>query len=452
MRARMIIIYLAMCGIVLSGCGGGTKRTIGGRQAPKKGQISKVELRDELDRFEFLFISQMKRVADDINAADGTRRARRTNTRMQTRTIEALHAMTTSDDPVIAFLDTWALLMRLELYYNGGPGSSIHGDQQHLAIEFVEKVLEYIERVGHLFLNDEQFEELKRGVYRFAVQNPIDGRYSNLIVFATQERKEEVGVLMKTLSIPMAPIRAMEGVDNTATAILRVRDSIERFNDVAEQMPESMRWQMSILVDDFEESEMAQSFLKSVDDFSESSNRLVEVLDTMPEQMRTELLTVLEESDQSQQQLQTTLQTAAEAAGRVEKMFTELNTTSQALNVTAQQANDAAIAWREASDSIQELVGMFKGKPRDQNAPPGFGMRDFDNMLLNAGQTADKVGAAVAQIQQTVDATEMQGELRSLVDHVMWRLFELVLAVVILVFGGRVLIKKLQDVAAKKNQ
>ena len=95
---------------------------------------------------------------------------------------------------------------------------------------------------------------------------------------------------------------------------------------------------------------------------------------------------------------------------------------------------------------------MFKGKPRDPNAPPGFGMRDFDNMLLNAGQTADKVGAAVAQIQQTVDAAEMQGQLRSLVDHVMWRLFELVLAVVILVFGGRVLIKKLQDVAAKKNQ
>ena len=133
-------------------------------------------------------------------------------------------------------------------------------------------------------------------------------------------------------------------------------------------------------------------------------------------------------------------------------MFVELNTTSQALNVTAQQASDAAIAWQAASDSIQDLVGMFKGKPRDPNAPPGFGMRDFDNMLLNAGQTADKVGAAVAQIQQTVDATEMHGELRSLVDHVMWRLFELVLAVVILAFGGRVLIKKRQDVAAKKNQ
>ena len=124
MRKYLMAAVLLL--ILWSGCGGGTKRTIGGRQAPKKGQISKVELRDELDRFEFLFISQMKRVADDINAADGTRRAKRTNTRLQTRTIEALHAMTTSDDPVIAFLDTWALLMRLELYYNGGPATSRH--------------------------------------------------------------------------------------------------------------------------------------------------------------------------------------------------------------------------------------------------------------------------------------------------------------------------------------
>jgi uncharacterized phage infection (PIP) family protein YhgE len=211
---------------------------------------------------------------------------------------------------------------------------------------------------------------------------------------------------------------------------------------------------MTILMDDFEESEMTQSFLKSVDDFSKSSTHLVEVLGAMPQQVRTELLTVLAEADQSQQQLQTTLQTAAEAAGRVEKMFVQLDTTSQALNITTQQASDAAVAWKNASDSIQELVSMFKGKPRDPDAPPGFGMRDFDNLLLNAGQTADKVGNAVAQFQQTIDAAakeEMQKQLRSLIDHVMWRLFELVLAVVILVFGGLYLIKRLQASKAVKK-
>ena len=450
---RWLTVIVLIAGL-LSGCGG-AKRTIGREQTPQKGQISKEELRDELDRFEYLFISKMRQTADDINEADTTRRTKRTNTRMRTRVVEALHAMTASDDAVAAFLDTWALIMRIKIYYKEGPGRSVHGEQQPQVIEFVNKTGESIERIGRLFLADEQFEELKKNIYRFAVQHPVDGTYSNLIVFATQEKKEEVGVLMKTLSIPMAPIRALEGVDNTANAIHKVSNSVDRFTDVAERMPESTRWQMSILVDDFEESEMTQSFLKSMDDFSQSSARLVEVLDTMPQQMRTELLTVFDESDQSQQQLQTTLQAAVEAADRVEKMFAQLDTSSRALNITTQQANDAAIAWKDTSDSIQDLVPLFKGKPRDPNAPPGFGMRDFDTMLLNAGQTADKVGAAVIQIQQTVDTAakeEMRKQLRSLIDHVIWRLFELVLAVLLLIYGGRYVIDKLQTARAKKNQ
>ena len=133
-------------------------------------------------------------------------------------------------------------------------------------------------------------------------------------------------------------------------------------------------------------------------------------------------------------------------------MLVGLDTTSKTLNITAQQASDAGIAWKNASDSIQELIGMFKSdKPKDPDAPPGFGMRDFDTMLLNAGQTADKVGNAVAQIQQTVDAAEIQKQLRSLIDHIIWRLFELVLAVLILIWGSRFVIKKLQTAKAKKS-
>jgi methyl-accepting chemotaxis protein len=346
---RKYVMAAVLLLILWSGCGD-SKRTVGGGRAPQKGQISKEELRDELDRFEYLFISQMRQLADDVNAADGTRRTKRVNTRMQTRVVEALHAMTSSDDAVVAFFDTWALIMRLKLYHTEGPGVSIHGDQRPRVVAFVENI------------------------YRFSVQHPVDGTYSNLVVFATQEKKEEVGVLMKTLSIPMAPIRALEGVDNTAQAIYKVRDSVERFTDVAEQMPESTRWQMSILVDDFEESDMTQSFLKSLNDFSQSSNQLVEVMETMPQQMRTELLTVLDESDESQKQLQATLQSTAEAADQVTKTLAQFDTASQTLTITAKEANDAAVAWKAASDSIQDLVQMFKGKPRDPNAPPGFGI------------------------------------------------------------------------------
>ena len=134
-------------------------------------------------------------------------------------------------------------------------------------------------------------------------------------------------------------------------------------------------------------------------------------------------------------------------------MLAQIDTTSQTLNVTVQQASEAAAAWKNASDSIRELAGMFvSDEPKDPNAPPGFGMQDFDAMLLHAGQAADKVGAAVAQIHQTVNTaaeTEIPQQLRSLIDHIVWRLFELVLAILILIWGSRFVMKKLKTSASK---
>jgi DNA repair exonuclease SbcCD ATPase subunit len=213
-----------------------------------------------------------------------------------------------------------------------------------------------------------------------------------------------------------------------------------------EQLPESGRWQMSILMDDFEESEMTQKFLKSLEAFSQSSARLVEVLNTMPQQMRTEMSTFLNESDKAQTNLQTTMKTAAETAARVEQMLVEFQKTTQAVDGTAAQVNQAAVAIKGASDSVQKLISMFQNdKPLDANTPPAFGMRDFDTMLLNAGQTADKIAVAVTQVRQAVESDpkmEIQKQLRSLIDHIAWRLFQLFLVLFVLFLSGRYLIRK----------
>lgn len=421
-RTSLLFILIA---VLLSGCQK-TTRMVGSGKAPKSGMISKVELRDKLDRFEDFFVANLKQTAEDINTAGGTRRVARTNIQMQSRCLEAVHAMTASDDSIIAFLDTWGLMVRLRIYFTEGPGKSTFGEQQDLAVGFIEACEEDIERIAQLFLSPEQFEETQRNVVIFARQYPIQGNFSNLVVYATKIKKAEVGMFMKTISIPMAPIRAMEGVDKTGDAILKVRDSVERFTDVAEQIPESTRWQMSILMDDFEESEMTQAFLERLSEFSESSNRLVDTLNAMPVQMRQELVTLLEESEQGQQQLQTTMQATAK---------------------TAEQAAQAAAEWKNAFDSFQEVVKLFKSDtPRPPDAPPAFGMRDFDTMLINAGQTADKVNQAIDRLQTTIDSdttNEIQKELNSVIDHAAWRLFQLIVAIFVLTLAGGVLKRKL---------
>lgn len=442
---KKCLVVVALCAVLLPGCRGGSQKTVGREQVPKKGQLSKAKLRDELVRFEYFFVTSVKQIAEDIDAASQSQRQQRVSLHMQTRIFEALYAMTSADDPIVAFLDTWGLIIRLRTYLETGGGSNLYGANQQHAIELIRASEEEINRIGRLFLDDTKFSEAHRELEIFAHSNPITGTYSNLIVYPTQEQEKQAGAFMRTLSIPMAPIRAMEGVDNTATAIHNVRDSVDRFTNVTQQLPESTRWQMSILMDDFEEAEMTQSFLNSLDLFAQSSARLVELLDTMPAELRTELLTVLEESGQTQQQFQTTLQAATQAAVQLEKTLGELQTTTLAVNQTAAQTTQAAAACQNASDSIQELVGLFKTRsPRSPDAPPPFGMRDFDTMLLNAGQTADKVTQTVAQFQQTVDDGVVAGierELRSLVDHIAWRLFQLMLAAFAVLLAYRVMKK-----------
>jgi uncharacterized protein YukE len=437
---------MVIIAVLVSGCRR-TTRTIGRGTAPKRGQISQVELRDELNRFEYIFMTAMKQGAEDMEKDPVSRRIKRTNIQMQSRVTEALHAMLASDDPVVAFFDTWALIIRLRLYLEEGQGKRIYGELQQAAIAFISLTEIEIERIGQLLLKPDQFEEVKRNLEVFAFQHPITGTYANLVVYATQERKEEAGALIRTLSIPMAPIRAMEGVDNTATAIHSVSDSVDRFTNAAEQLPESARWQMSILMDDFEESEISKSFLTSLNEFSQSSAKFVEVLDSMPAEIRTELLTALEASDESQQQLRATMQTAVEAASQLEKTMAEFQKTTMAVDQTAAQATNAGVAWKDASDSIQDLVMLFKNKtPRPPDAPPPFGMHDFDQMLTNAGQTADKVTNAITELQQTIDSAakaQIQKELRSLVDHIMIRLFELALAIMVLIGVYRYIRKKM---------
>jgi hypothetical protein len=416
---RSFGLLCCLLAIGIMGCAARETRTLGGSRTPQNGKISKEELRDELGKFEDFFISSMKQTAEAMNAASPTQRMQRTNVQMQMRVVEALHAMSNPDDAIVAFLDTWGLVVRLRLYVEEGEGRTLYGQHQSVAVSFMKTAESEIERIGNLFLTPQQFDESKKGIVSFARQNPVGGNYANLVMYATKVQKEETGVLLSTLSIPMAPIRAMEGVDKTADAIGKFRTSADRFTNVLEQLPESSRWQMSILMDDFEESKMTQQLLKSLDDFTQSSSRLVEVLNAMPQQMRKEVTTALNESGQAQANLQTTAKTSAEAA----------------------------IAIKNASDSIGKLVSMFQSDtPRDVNAPPPFGMRDFDTMLLNAGQTADKIAGAAAQLQQTSGTQskiELQKQLSSLVDHIAWRLFQLLLAVFTLFMVCRYITKKI---------
>ena len=451
-RQLVLMIAAALC--VFTGCGQKQRRTFRQKDMLTFGKVTQEELRADLDRFENFFISRISETSEEINEASGSRRVERTTLQGRTRLVQAMRAMMEPEDPVVAFIETWGLVVRLHIYFEQGEGSKLYGDSQPIAVAFMQICEMEMEQIGRSFLDDKQFEDTKRNIYAFARQSPVKGVFTNLLEFATEEKVGQPNAFVSVISAPMAPFRAMEGVDKTADAIMRVRDTGERFTDVINQLPESTKWQLAMLIYDLEETQMTQRFLKSLEDFSTSSSELVQTMNQMPESLRKELTILLEETEQTQMQLQSTLETTGQTSVQMIKTLEEFQHTAKAIDTTAEKTAETAEAWKAASDSINELVMLFKTKtPRGPDDPPAFTMQDFDTMLVNAGQTADKVSAAVAQIEKSLETEakeEITQQLRSVVDLIARRILQLLIALFVLLGVYRLIVKR-TAMTAKAN-
>ncbi|MHC5083226.1 MAG: hypothetical protein ACYTET_04725 [Planctomycetota bacterium] len=449
---RQCVLLILVGLFIFTGCGKKQRRTFRQQETLTFGKKTQEELRADLDRFENFFISRITETSDEINEASGSRRIERTTLQGRTRLVQAMRAMMEPEDPVVAFIETWGLVVRLRIYLEQGEGSKLYSDQQPIAVAFLLVCEAEMERIGHSFLDDKQFEDTKRNIYAFARQNPIKGVFSNTLVFATEEKKGEPSAFVSVISAPMAPFRAMEGVDKTADAIMRVRDTGERFTDTINQLPESTKWQMAMLIYDLEETQMTQRFLKSLEDFSASSNELVQTMNQMPTELRKEMVTLLQETEATQTQLQSTLKVTGDTSTQLIQTLEEFQKTTKAFDETADKTAKTAEAWKAASDSINDLVMLFKTKtPRGPDDPPPFTMRDFDGMLVNAGQTADRITGAVAQIEQSLETdvkTEIGKQLRSLIDLIAWRILQLLVALFVLMLAYRFIVKRTAPVKA----
>ena len=181
---------------MFSGCGSKDIRTIGGGVTPKDGQISKEDLRDRLGRFSEFFKARFRQMSSDLNERVPSKRTERTTLQMRARMIQGLNAMLDQDDPIIAFIETWALCTRFRIYLEEGEGSSLYGDGQEIALNGTKLLEAEIERIGRIFLKDDVLNTAKKNIVEFANANPIKGTFSGITVFATEAKKDQPSPFM----------------------------------------------------------------------------------------------------------------------------------------------------------------------------------------------------------------------------------------------------------------
>jgi methyl-accepting chemotaxis protein len=438
---------------LLSGCGEQTYTFLGTKRTPREGLTTKEELTAALDNFEEYAAALRRETSSEIQKARPDEKIKRSDLIRNVRLTQAFSTMLEQRDPIVAFLETWGLTVRLRLYFEVGQGSTLYGDYQELVIDRARQLELKIENIGRRFLTEDEFRDAQTLIRRFAEQNPVRESFSNLVVYATQARPGEPSPFSNVLAIPMAPFTALKGVDRTASAIHSVRGSMDHIADVVERTPESARWELMLLLTEMEDTAIIKSLLSSASTLSESSARFADTAEKLPEELREQVSVLVKDIDERQANIQATLDKAEETTAALERTLVAAKGTIEAAGQTAQTINESAREWESAVGATSELIGSVRqwseSRPeKDPNAADPA--KEYQATAQAVTESATELRALLAEAQDllgskslTVRIEDVNSRAAGLIDRVFWRLMQLAAAIVILVAACRLVFLRL---------
>lgn len=389
---------------------------LGGR-GPSFG-FTQEDLRGELDayatRFGGLVASASEEIAHSSTSSTIDRRA----VLWQMRLIPAVREAAFLPDPRQGYVRALTIAVMMDRYFSAGDGKALFGEYQPIAVKTARMLAEDAVAIGARFLAPAELEKVRKDVELLAERFPIQG--TNFSLVRAQQAAEAVpqsSALTSVITLPLAPFRALQGVDAGAAAIRDFNRTAERFSSVVATLPEELRGQMQLLLFEAEELRAVRQGIVALELAAASADRASLAFDRLPDELRSilarEIPALLRESQGP----------AAEAA----RALAQANELAVPLQATATQLREASALWRE-------ILG-----PRD-TASPGPENRPFDIREWEA--TVNAIGAGAAELRGL--ATELRGFGASAgLDRLFWRAAALLVLFFALMLVYRVLAARL---------
>ena len=406
--------------IFYTGCEQTKQRSFIGGEPLSHSQISKEDIRDKLRNFEEYFTSNIKQSASEIDKLSAETRLHKLTLLWRVRSVAALNNMIQQDDPLVAFIDTWTFCARMTEYFETGQGYKLFAPHQDIAINVSKQIEDEIETIAKTFLSEKIFNETKANVHNFAQANPIQGTFLKTTIYATETRKDSSNPFYNVVTLPLAPFRAMEGVDRGSTAIYKFSNTAERFAEIVEELPDSTRWQLMLLLYEIEEANMTKSFLTNMEGISKSGTKLAEVGEKLPRQIRQELSTAIEEIDNKQANIQKTLEKAERTAAAIEGLLVKMNQTAEAFTVTSQNVNEAAKAWESAADATRTTINQMSKKESAQDASNSSSIKDLRETANAITKMANELRLLNSELNENGD--RISSKAHAFTGNLMWKI------------------------------
>jgi hypothetical protein len=315
-----------------------------------RGQVTEADLRSQMFEFRSTFAVMVGEAADRISNETTDTQVRRRSLLWKIRMPDAATIVVANPNPREAYVEALTLAIAQRQFLVDGGGSGLFGPQQPIAVDAARKIEERAVAIGQSFLTAEQLGELRLDLEKLASENPIRGEFLREGVAAGIEKAESGGAFNEILALPMAPFRALEGVDTGAQAIREFNVTAQQATDIVADLPQRVRWQMELLTYDLQAQGAAlQQALASFDTLAPSSDRLSLAAESLPEDARATLEAASAELEQVQKLLAEYRAAVAETTGAL----TRSQPLVDALARTAEQVNQAGAAWNSIVTQLE---------------------------------------------------------------------------------------------------
>jgi hypothetical protein len=317
------------------------------------------ELSERLDDFVVFFQSNIEAAAADIERKSPAKEHRMAAALWRVRMIEECRATANQDDPREVLVDLWTLCDRMHDFLTKGEGKTVFGPSQSMAVAASDKLNQAIDNLVRQYVPKDSLPKMKERVATYSAEHPIRGEFAAAPAERLSDSPEIGKRLGELVTLPLAPLKALEAVGRTPESVHDVSKSVYHFSEVLHDLPASARWQLQLLGMNLDESATFSSTVGSFKRLSDSSSqvadnstRFVQVIDDMPGKVRKEAETLLKTVDQSQPQVQTTLKEAQKTATTVQGASQDLRETVAGVDRTVLDVRESAVALKHAADAV----------------------------------------------------------------------------------------------------
>jgi hypothetical protein len=247
-RLRRPQLAPLLCALLLLTGGPGELRAA--PSANPKSTVAKMsaeEIETRLAIFYATFVNTVSAVVERQGTSDADLDRLRRLTLSKIRAVRACRSTVFQTNPRNALIDTWALCLQFKVRLEGESGERIYGVDAPALREAARRLQAEIEAVAADVLAEEDVLTVRARFEAFYRELPSADARATAPPTSTeiQSALPDLGWLFK---LPLAPFRALAGVDNTAQALVDLGHTTEKLTQIAANLPLEVSWETEMLL------------------------------------------------------------------------------------------------------------------------------------------------------------------------------------------------------------